>query len=218
MPEPTPEATTTTPPATTPGVLSSKPTKADEAKPDAKAAAETKPDEKPWFENESHVFQLSDDLTRAGFELDADTLKAFVPLAKDLGIKDPAKAQALIDIAGNLVLKTVNAQAQAIDERAAKWADEVRADKEIGGDQLPATQKAAVDVVLKYGGKEFLRQLVDLRFENSPHLIRFLTRVAKATADDKFDASRGDGAANDTEADRAARLYGPEFNKSFGKD
>lgn len=232
-----PPASSTTP-ATTPapdaGLLGGAPPTADAAPPKADAAPppektdaappakteDTKPDSGvKWYDAEKVELKIPDALKAAGFDsLDPETVKDFVPLAKALDLK-PEQADQFVALAGGLVTRLMASQQAAMNERATKWADEVRADKEFGGDKLTATVVAARDVVVKYGGEDFLKELAEMKYQNSPLLVRFLARVARATADDNFDVRRGDGAASeaDDETARAQRLY-PGLNKSLGKE
>lgn len=57
------------------------------------------------------------------------------------------------------------------------WADEVRKDPDLGGDNLDTTRAQAKTVAQEFGGKEFLDFLKISGGGNHPAVIRFLTKI-----------------------------------------
>lgn len=86
------------------------------------------------------------------------------------------------------------------------WADQMKADKELGGDKLDANlaiAKKAMDL----GGPAFVTMLNKTGLGNHPELIRTFHRIGKSLSEDKF-VPNGGGAG--TQLTAAQKLYGPK--------
>lgn len=116
-----------------------------------------------------------------GVELDKALADEFTPLAKEAGLK-PEQAQKMVD----LYAKAQQKQAEAYAEAQAKWVDEVKGDKEIGGEKLPETlanAKRALDFI----GDPALKELLNSTgFGNHPVLVRAFNKIGKQLAPDNF--------------------------------
>ena len=130
---------------------------------------------------------------------DAD-LDVFASEAKQLGL-DNEKAQAMVD-----------ARVKFVQDNAARYLDELKADPEIGGAKLDGTIKLALrgrEVLFPAGTPE--AELVNGWFErtglgNHKALVRAFARLGRMVAEDKIDgAGKGGGRAEKTAADV---LYG----------
>lgn len=138
-----------------------------------------------------------------GVTLDDARLERFTALAKDL--KLPAdKAQALVDLATEVEVQ----RAEQHETLKAQWADEVRADKELGGDKLDATlaQARKVYALLPEAQATELKGLLDQSgFGNHPAVVRLFAKVGQALSDDAF--IPGGKAPAGAERSLAERLY-----------
>lgn len=132
-----------------------------------------------------------------GMELDKDAVGAFTTIAKDLKLA-PEAAQKVVDIAVGMQQRAVEAH----HAQVAKWADETRADKELGGDKLAQTL-ATAQKALALGPPELKQLLKDSGLGNHPVVVRFMHTVGKALSEDKFVPSGGAV----TTGDMASRLY-----------
>ena len=136
-----------------------------------------------------------------GLVFDQNTIGAFSEIAKELDMPQEA-AQKILDKVGPVMAKQ---QAEALEAASSKWADDVKGDKEIGGDKLAeslATAKLALD---KFGSPELRALLNESRLGNHPEVIRFMLKAGKAISEDKFvggTATRASGAR-----DLAKSLY-----------
>jgi hypothetical protein len=134
-----------------------------------------------------------------GVELDTKQTEAFTALAKELKLA-PADAQKIADIA----IQAQVAEAQARAEMVNGWADQVRADKDIGGDKLTETvaiAKKAIDL-----GPPGLKELLNTTgLGNHPDVVRWAYRVGKALSEGSF--VPGSPKPDLTGQDRADRLY-----------
>lgn len=152
-------------------------------------AADSKPGEEVKYD-----FKAPD-----GMELNPDQLGEFTALAKEL--KLPAEqAQKIVDLA----TKAEQARMEAHSKLITGWADEVKADKEIGGDKLQenlAVAKKALDL----GPPELKGLLNESGLGNHPAVVKWAIAVGKALSEDKFVPA---GQAAPAKGDVASRLYG----------
>jgi len=88
-----------------------------------------------------------------GMEMDAEVLTNFKGIAKELGIPQEA-AQKLIDLQASMETKRSAAAEQAQAEQAQQWAAQIKADKELGGENYDKTLATvtvlAADLVAGY--------------------------------------------------------------------
>lgn len=143
-----------------------------------------------------YEFKLPD-----GMELDTAARDAFIPLAKELKLS-PEQAQKFVD----LKVADVQRQAEAWQSQQAQWVDQVKADAEVGGDNLEkslAYAKAAVDFI---GDPELTKLLNTTGYGNHPTLVKAFVKIGKQLAPDSFVGGKREPAAN-TEDARLARMY-----------
>ncbi|HEJ7836575.1 TPA: peptidase [Serratia marcescens] len=116
-----------------------------------------------------------------GQELDANALAVFEPIAKELGLSQE-QAQKLVDIYPQIQQQ----QAEAWSKQVADWGEQVKADKEIGGDKFNASVGAAQRALDQFGNPELREYLNASGLGNHPALVRFCAKVGKAMAEDTF--------------------------------
>lgn len=121
-----------------------------------------------------------------GQELDAEMTAALEPVARELGLNNE-QAQKLVDIYGKDILPKIEARQQ---EHWAKqteaWANEVKTDKEIGGDAFVANvglAQKALDTFAPAGLREYLETT---GLGNHPDLVRCFVKVGKAMSEDSM--------------------------------
>ena len=118
-----------------------------------------------------------------GVEVDPDTIGNLKELAKELGLTQE-QAQKIADLGAAQSQKWVALQEQAITEASAQWVEEVKADKEIGGDRLSENLGIAKRALDRFGTPELSKLLDESRLGNHPELIRTMYRIGKAISDD----------------------------------
>lgn len=133
-----------------------------------------------------------------GVELDKDATTAFTAIAKDLKLA-PDAAQKVVDIAVGMQQRAVEAHTKQV----AEWADQVKADKELGGDKLPQTL-ATAQKAMALGPPELKQLLNDSGLGNHPAMVRFMHAVGKALSEDRFVPSTGGAPSS---PDDASRFY-----------
>lgn len=105
----------------------------------------------------------------------------FEPIAKELGLSQE-QAQKLVDIYPQIQQQ----QAEAWSKQVADWGEQVKADKEIGGDKFNASVGAAQRALDQFGNTELREYLNASGLGNHPALVRFCAKVGKAMAEDTF--------------------------------
>lgn len=133
-----------------------------------------------------------------GVELDQDLLGEFKPLAKELNLSQE-NAQKLVDMAAKIVTK----QLEAVTAQVAQWAEDARADPEIGGDKLAANLALGKRVIDFAGGKPLRDALNETGVGNHPSLIKAFAKLGALISDDMLE--RGQPAAS--EQDPLAKMY-----------
>lgn len=126
-----------------------------------------------------------------GVEVDQEMLDALGPEFKELGLTNKA-AQKLADRFIAVQAKRAEAQAKSWGERVSAWADEAKADKDIGGANWDATVTAARRAVDVYGTPQLREYLNVTGGGNHPEVIRFMAKVgATVTEDSPADGGAG---------------------------
>ncbi|HCH6765088.1 TPA: peptidase [Serratia marcescens] len=147
----------------------------DEDKADKESGDKTDKKDKPAAP-EKYEFSAPE-----GQELDANALAVFEPIAKELGLSQE-QAQKLVDIYPQIQQQ----QAEAWSKQVADWGEQVKADKEIGGDKFNASVGAAQRALDQFGNTELREYLNASGLGNHPALVRFCAKVGKAMAEDTF--------------------------------
>lgn len=137
--------------------------------------------------------------TPEGVELDQARLTEFTTIAKELKLPQEA-AQKLVNLAAQHELS----RAEAYAKQTAAWADEVKADKDLGGDKLAesiATARKAIDL----GPPELKEFLKATGMGNHPAIFRWAHAVGKALSEDTMHRGNSAPAGSKSAADV---LYG----------
>ncbi|MGM8835692.1 peptidase [Enterobacter hormaechei subsp. steigerwaltii] len=118
-----------------------------------------------------------------GVELDADALKDFEPVARDLNLTNE-QAQKLVDAYPKILAGVQQRQAEAWQKQTEGWAESVKADKEIGGDKLTANLSAAQRALDQFGTPELKEYLNATGLGNHPDLVKTFVKIGKAMSED----------------------------------
>ncbi|HGO4162715.1 TPA: peptidase [Serratia marcescens] len=151
------------------------------AEKDAKEKADKEAAEKAGKEKKPEAPEKYEFTPPEGQELDANALAVFEPIAKELGLSQE-QAQKLVDIYPQIQQQ----QAEAWSKQVADWGEQVKADKEIGGDKFNASVGAAQRALDQFGNTELREYLNASGLGNHPALVRFCAKVGKAMAEDSF--------------------------------
>lgn len=148
---------------------------------DDKPADGDKPDDEEQKQEgapEKYEFQAGE-----GVELDAEALKDFEPVARDLNLTNE-QAQKLVDAYPKILAGVQQRQAEAWQKQTEGWAETVKADKEIGGDKLTANLSAAQRALDQFGTPELKEYLSATGLGNHPDLVKTFVKIGKAMSED----------------------------------
>lgn len=128
-----------------------------------------------------------------GVELDKAAADEFTAIAKELKL-DQATAQKLADVAAKQAQRQAEGHAKLVES----WVEQVKTDKDIGGDKLNENLAVARKALESFGTPELKDVLNSTGFGNHPEVIRAFYKIGKAISEDRFVAgSPKSGASND---------------------
>lgn len=142
-----------------------------------------------------------------GVELNEEALVEFQAVAKELDLTQ-AEAQRFADIGASMVQQAVGAAVEGLQEQwtntLSEWVEEIKADKELGGDKLPQTLAVARKAISTFGDEGLMQTLEETGMTNNPALLRFAHRIGKAMSEDTLHLGRS---GSDTAKSAAQLIY-----------
>lgn len=176
--------------------------KPEESKEDDKG--EEKTEEQPEGAPEAYEAWTVPEGMPEDFELDEDVSKAFGEVSRELDLSQE-KAQSLLNKVVPVWHRRAQEQAEALD---AKWFQEIKTDKELGGRSFEESRSLARKAAETYGD-DSLQELLNGPARNHPGLFRLLVNIGKDVSEDKFVG--GDAVAKSVDysddASVGAKLY-----------
>lgn len=131
--------------------------------------------------------------------LDKSAIERTAAEAKEQGLSNDAAQEFL------------NRQSQAltdhVDKQSEDWIAEIKADKEIGGDNYGESVEMARRVVNRFGNDALRESLNKYGYGNHPEVVRFCANIGKAMGEDKL-ISGAVKPASPKPKTAADRLYG----------
>ena len=127
-----------------------------------------------------------------GVELDQAAATEFTAIAKELQL-DQAAAQKLADIGAKMAQRQVEAHAKLVET----WTEQVKTDKEIGGDKLAENLGIARKAIDTFGTPELKALLNSSGLGNHPEVVKLAYKVGKAISEDRFVTGSPKGPSND---------------------
>lgn len=146
---------------------------------------------------ESYELKMPD-----GVQLDSAAAEEFTAIAKELKL-DQAAAQKLADIGAKMATRQAEAHAQLVET----WTEQVKTDKDIGGDKLDENLGVARKAIDTFGSPELKALLNSTGLGNHPEVVKLAFKVGKAISEDRFVT----GAPKGAETDMAKKLF-PNMN------
>lgn len=137
-----------------------------------------------------------------GVQLDSAAAEEFTAIAKELKL-DQAAAQKLADIGAKMATRQAEAHAQLVET----WTEQVKTDKEIGGDKLDQNLGIARKAIDTFGTPELKALLNSTGLGNHPEVVKLAFKVGKAISEDRFVQGSPKGA----DTDMAKKLF-PNMN------
>lgn len=138
-----------------------------------------------------------------GVKLDAAVLGEFTTFAKEKNLSQ-ADAQKLVDLATKANAQTLEQQQTRWSEIRQGWVNELKADKEFGGEKFTETVEGAKRAMKRFGDDGFRAELNSFGYGDNAGLVRLLARVDKATREDRVVDGEDKGGQKD---DAATTLY-----------
>lgn len=170
-------------------------------------AGETKPLEgdKPESDKPAGAPEEYADFTFAdGVEVDNAMLDAAKAEFKAAGYSQE-QAQKAID----LHIKNMQAQQEAFMSTRREWVEQIKADKEFGGEHFDTTVSGAQLALRKFDADGEMGKLLEHSgFGDNPTVVKFLARVNKALGEDTVHTSRSQGKGKEEPLEH--RLYGKD--------
>jgi hypothetical protein len=130
-----------------------------------------------------------------GVEADQGMLEGFKGIAKDLGLKSE-QAQKVADWYFKNAQEIGQKAQVAQEQQVVKWAEEAKADKEIGGPNFDANLKTAQQALRQFGDPALTKLLNETGLGNHKAMIGLFAKIGKAIAEDRMPkgpVSAGDG-------------------------
>jgi hypothetical protein len=153
-----------------------------------------------------------------GFDaLDEEALAAATPLLQKMGVKTNEEAQEVIDLFASEIAPKMLARAseqtqaqvqQAVNDVKKGWADETRADADIGGGNFKPSMALAAKALDKFGGPDLRKMLDETGIGFHPALVKFAVNVGRQLGESEFHVSDTSAQEKTT---MAQRWYGEEF-------
>jgi len=155
-------------------VIKEDPKPTEEAKP-----TEEKPDEvKPTEEIEYKLEKTSEHLTD-------DDVSALKELAKETKLTNE-QAQKFLSMKEKTIETFAQRQLEQFKETTKKWVEDVKSDKELGGQNLSQTLQFARRAIDEIASPALKKILDDTGYGNHPELVRAFARLGKRISSDKM--------------------------------
>jgi len=171
----------------------------------ADGTQETKEETKEETKSESKVPEAYDLKAPEGAGLDAEGLKSFEPIFKEVGLSQE-QAQKLVNLYGEKQASFVAEQKGIWEKQQSTWIDEFKSDKVFGGANTDASVQAAEKAWRHFGTAEDIRLVHQFGLANFPPLVKILARVGKEMGEGSFHTG-----APKTATDKAKRMF-PNMN------
>jgi hypothetical protein len=141
--------------------------------------------------------------------LDPGHLEKIAAYAKERGFSQE-EAQAFMERDHEVLAAYVDQQNGKFNETRAGWIEAVKADKEIGGENMPKAVELARRALDRFGSKSLKDELNRTGLGDHPELVRLLSRVGKIMSND---SSILGGNSVDSKKSMAELLYGQTTSK-----
>jgi len=139
-----------------------------------------------------------------GFTADEPMLNSFLEIANNSDLDPKARANALTNLYADGVKKMQESLAADWIARNKKWADEIRADPEIGGQNMQQSEAYFAQVIAEFGDDQLVRDLIETGAGNRLSFARLFAKIGKVMSEGK--PLVGDP-TSETAVDRASKLY-----------
>lgn len=119
-----------------------------------------------------------------------EQLAAVEPVFRELNLTQ-AQAQKLVDFELAAAKRAEEAHAAQVKQ----WNEDIKSDKELGGQNFDATTKATQAVLTRFGDDELRKALDATGWASYPPLVRFLSKIGRGLAPDRASGKAEGGGA-----------------------
>lgn len=141
-----------------------------------------------------------------GMEVNSDLAEGISPLFRELELTQ-AQADKFISVYADVMQKQHDAAAEAFAGQLEEWASELKADKDLGGDQFEPNMAVARSAVEQFGSPELAEFLDSTGAGSHPAVVKFCYEIGKHLAEPGSGSGSGGGSRP---KDRAERMYNPD--------
>jgi hypothetical protein len=120
-----------------------------------------------------------------GVTVDAKLLEGFQGIVQKAGLAGE-HAQAIVDLFAGSQRAAEEATRVALEQQHQAWIDGIRADPELGGQNMQGSVVAAKKALATYGSPELDNLINEHGLANHPAVFRFLVRLGKAIGGDRL--------------------------------
>lgn len=138
-----------------------------------------------------------------GKGFDPEVIEAYSTVAKELGLPQDSAQKILDAIAPKVAERFEARQTEALAKFKTDLVEQVKSDKELGGEKLNENLAVAKKAVDAFGTPELRKLLDDSGLGNHPELIRAFYKAGKAISEDKFVQGGRQPAKGETNAAKA---------------
>lgn len=144
-----------------------------------------------------------------GVQLRDEDVQKFSGVARELGLTQEG-AQRLVDLEAERIQEIQKEHLEAWQSQVNTWAEETRADQEVGGDHYEAATQTANRVLSTYGTDELKEVLNSTGLGNHPELVRVFARIGKVLSEDQLVTGGAEGVPSGSLAERLYPNQGKE--------
>jgi hypothetical protein len=117
--------------------------------------------------------------------LSPKALEEIALIAKEQGLTQK-QAEALVTRESAAMSALLKTQVEELQVKSQKWVDELKVDKELGGEAFQKNVEMASRVVGRFGSDQLKTILDQSGFGNHPELVRVFSRIGKAMSEDQL--------------------------------
>lgn len=134
-----------------------------------------------------------------GYDFADGELEAITDRAKELGLSNE-QAQALVEMKAEWSQRSQDEAQASLGKLAESWAEQVKADKEFGGERFNESLQDVKRAMDGFASDELKAALDETGFGNHPELFRFVARIGKALREDGSITANGGNSSPRTPA------------------
>ncbi len=154
--------------------------------------------------------------TPDGIQITDDAAKAFKDVMADPNMSPAEKAQQLVNMHADALKAAAQVPYDLWSKTQADWQTAIKADKELGGQNLDAVRSIIAKAVTDVGGKEAAKIFEAFSFTgaaNNPEIVRVMYRLSMAHTEGSHVDGSAPGSGNDKTASLLSSMY-PSASKA----